>query len=71
MVEALESSRAYTAISLSERGEDPDEEGSDPLDALGEEDDGYELVEQRQLLRRLPSLAERERAILHMRFFRG
>ena len=72
MVEALKSSRAYSALSLSERGEDPDEEGSDPLDALGEEDDGYELVEQRQLLRQgFRSLAERERAILHMRFFLG
>jgi RNA polymerase sigma-B factor len=72
VVEALESSRAYTAISLSERGDDPDDEGSDPLDVLGEEDDGYELVEQRQLLRQgFRSLAERERAILHMRFFLG
>ena len=72
VVEALESSRAYSALSLSERGGDGDEDGADPLDMLGEEDEGYGLVEQRQLLREgFRGLPERERAILHMRFFLG
>jgi RNA polymerase sigma-B factor len=72
VAEALESSRAYTAISLSERADDPEDEGSDPLDVLGEEDEGFELIEQRQLLRQgFSGLEDRERAILHMRFFLG
>jgi RNA polymerase sigma-B factor len=72
VVEALESSRAYSTVSLSERSDDPDEESGDPLEALGDEDEGYHLVEQRELLRQgFKTLAERERAILHMRFFLG
>jgi RNA polymerase sigma-B factor len=72
VVEALESSRAYSTVSLSERSDDPDDEGSDPLEALGDEDDGFQLVEQRELLRQgFKTLAHRERAILHMRFFLG
>jgi RNA polymerase sigma-B factor len=72
VVEALESSRAYSTVSLSERSDDPDEESGDPLEALGEVDEGYQLVEQRQLLREgFRTLADRERAILHMRFFLG
>jgi RNA polymerase sigma-B factor len=72
VVEALESSRAYSTVSLSERSDDPDEESGDPLEALGDEDEGYQLVEQRELLRQgFKTLAERERAILHMRFFLG
>ncbi len=71
-MEALESSRAYSTLSLSERSGDGDEDGADPLELLGEEDDGYGLVEQRQLLREgFRGLPERERAILHMRFFLG
>jgi RNA polymerase sigma-B factor len=72
VVEALESSRAYSTVSLSERSDDPDEESGDPLEALGDEDEGFQLVEQRELLRQgFKTLAERERAILHMRFFLG
>jgi RNA polymerase sigma-B factor len=72
VVEALESSRAYSTVSLSERSDDPDDEGGHPLEALGDEDAGYQLVEQRELLRQgFETLAERERAILHMRFFLG
>jgi RNA polymerase sigma-B factor len=59
-------------VSLSERSDDPDEESGDPLEALGDEDEGFQLVEQRELLRQgFKTLAERERAILHMRFFLG
>src|SRR5919197_305960 len=72
VVEALESSRAYSTVSLSERADDPDEDSGDPLEALGDLDNGYQLVEQRQLLRQgFRTLADRERAILHMRFFLG
>jgi RNA polymerase sigma-B factor len=72
VVEALESSRAYSTVSLSERSDDPDDDNADPLEALGDEDEGYQLVEQRELLRQgFKTLADRERAILHMRFFLG
>src|SRR5215216_2342361 len=71
VLEALESSSAYSALSLSE-GPDPDEEGGGPMDTLGEEDGGFELSENRMTLangiQRLPA---RERAILHLRFFEG
>jgi RNA polymerase sigma-B factor len=73
VVEALDSSRAYNTVSLSApAGDDSDEEGADPLDHLGDEDEGYELAEERQLLREgFKELDERERKILHMRFFLG
>ena len=71
VIEALESSSAYSAMSLSE-STDPDGESSSPMDAVGEEDLGFERSEQRLTLatgiQRLPS---RERTILHMRFFEG
>ena len=71
VLEALESSAAYAALSLSE-GPDPDEDTSGPMDALGEDDERYEQSEQRLTLasgiQRLPS---RDRAILHLRFFEG
>jgi len=72
IVEALDSSRAYNTLSLSGIGEDSDEEAGDPLEQLGDEDAGYELAEERQLLAEgFKSLDERERNILHMRFFLG
>src|SRR4051812_48036285 len=71
VLEALESSSAYSALSLSE-APDPDEEGGGPMDALGEEDEHFVQSEQRITLasgiQRLPA---RERAILHLRFFEG
>ena len=71
VLEALESSAAYSAMSLSE-GPNPDEDGGGPMDTLGEDDQGYELSEQRMTLatgiQRLPT---RERTILHLRFFEG
>jgi RNA polymerase sigma-B factor len=73
VVEALDSSRAYNTISLSAPGPDGDEEeGGDPLEHLGDDDKGFELAEERQLLRDgFKELGERERQILHMRFFLG
>jgi RNA polymerase sigma-B factor len=71
VLEAMESSAAYSAVSLSE-GPDPDEEGGGPIDTLGEDDQQYEQSERRITLatgiQRLPA---RERAILHLRFFEG
>ena len=71
VLEALESSAAYAALSLSESPDAEDETGG-PMDALGEDDSHYEQSEQRITLasgiQRLPS---RERAILHLRFFEG
>src|SRR3954449_2923699 len=71
VLEALESSSAYSALSLSE-GPDPDEEGGGPMETLGEDDEGDERSEARMTLatgiERLPA---RERAILHLRFFEG
>jgi RNA polymerase sigma-B factor len=73
VVEALDSSRAYNTISLAAPGpDDGEDEGGDPLEHLGEEDKGYELAEERQLLRDgFKELGDRERQILHMRFFLG
>src|SRR3954468_4165041 len=71
VLEALESSSAYSALSLSE-GPSPDEEGGGPMETLGGADEHYEQSEQRITLatgiQRLPA---RERAILHLRFFEG
>jgi RNA polymerase sigma-B factor len=71
VLEALESSSAYSALSLSE-GPDPDEEGGGPMETLGEDDQAFEQSEQRITLasgiQRLPA---RERTILHLRFFEG
>jgi RNA polymerase sigma-B factor len=73
VVEALDSSRAYNTVSLSAPGaDDGDDDAADPLEHLGDEDQGYELAEERQLLREgFKDLEERERKILHMRFFLG
>ena len=71
VLEALDSSRAYAAFSLSERPDDESDAPS-PLDSLGEVDDGYRLTEDRDLLQKgISRLAGRERSILHMRFFEG
>jgi RNA polymerase sigma-B factor len=71
VLEALESSSAYSALSLSE-GPDPDDEGGGPMESVGEDDHAFEQSEQRITLamgiQRLPA---RERAILHLRFFEG
>jgi RNA polymerase sigma-B factor len=72
VVEALESGRAYSSVSLS-GGMGQDEEGDlDPLESLGAEEPQYEVSEDRAVL--APGfrvLDERERKILHLRFFKG
>jgi RNA polymerase sigma-B factor len=72
VLEALESGRAYSSLSLS-AGSGQDEEGElDPLESLGTEEHQYEVSEDRAVL--APGfrvLDERERKILHLRFFEG
>ena len=71
VLEALESGRAYTSVSLS-GGADEDGGELDPLEAIGSEEPAYAVSEDRALL--APGfrvLDERERSILHLRFFEG
>jgi RNA polymerase sigma-B factor len=72
VLEALESGRAYSSLSLSAAaGHDEDGE-LDPLESIGTEEHQYEVSEDRAVL--APGfrvLDERERKILHLRFFKG
>ncbi|MGH2922221.1 MAG: SigB/SigF/SigG family RNA polymerase sigma factor [Gaiellaceae bacterium] len=72
VLEALESGRAYSSVSLS-AGSGQDDDGElDPLESLGAEEPQYEVSEDRAVL--APGfrvLDERERKILHLRFFKG
>jgi RNA polymerase sigma-B factor len=72
VLEALESGRAYSSVSLS-TGASPDEDGElDPLESLGTDDHEYEISEDRAMLAPgFKVLDQRERRILHLRFFRG
>jgi RNA polymerase sigma-B factor len=69
VIDALESGHAYTARSLSAP---PGEEDLDPLESLGEEDEGYGAAEHRTVLAEgLRALDEREREIIRLRFYEG
>jgi RNA polymerase sigma-B factor len=72
VLEALESGRAYSSVSLS-AGSIGDEDGDlDPLETLGTEEHEYEVSEDRAVLEPgFRVLDERERRILHLRFFEG
>jgi RNA polymerase sigma-B factor len=72
VLEALESGRAYSSLSLSV-GASQDEEGEvDPLESLGTEEPRYALTEDLAVLAPgFKVLDERERQILHLRFFEG
>jgi RNA polymerase sigma-B factor len=71
VLEALESGRAYTSVSLS-GGADEDGGELDPLEAIGSEEPAYAVSEDRALLAPgFRALDERERSILHLRFFEG
>jgi RNA polymerase sigma-B factor len=71
VLEALEAGRAYTTRSLSAGFED-DEFDLEPIDALATEEEGYDASENRAVLAAgFRALDERERAILHLRFFEG
>jgi len=72
VVEALESGRAYSSVSLFSGGASDDDESLELLDYLGTEEEAYEVFEQRRVL--APAMAKldpRERLILHLRFFEG
>ena len=72
VLEALESGRAYSSLSLS-AGSGGDDDGElDPLESLGTEEHQYEVSEDRAVLEPgFRVLDERERRILHLRFFEG
>jgi len=69
VLEAIEVGSVYSTLSLSGPvGED----AADPLDAIGEEDQGFERTEERAALApALARLPRREREILRMRFEEG
>jgi RNA polymerase sigma-B factor len=72
VLEALESGRAYSSLSLSTGGGSEDGEDLDPLESLGEIEHEYEVSEDRAVLAPgFKVLEERERMILHLRFFEG
>jgi RNA polymerase sigma-B factor len=72
VLEALESGRAYSSVSLSPGGASDDEGELDPLESLGTEEHEYEISEDRAVLAPgFKVLDERERRILHLRFFSG
>src|SRR5579862_74078 len=72
VLEALESGRAYSSLSLSQGSGTEDGEDLDPLETLGDIEHQYEVSENRAIL--APGfrvLDDRERRILHLRFFEG
>jgi len=72
VLEALESGRAYSSLSLSVGAGGDDDGELDPLESLGTEEHAYEVSEDRAVL--APGfrvLDDRERRILHLRFFDG
>ena len=74
VLEALESGRAYSSLSLSGGGGGGgDDDGDlDPLESIGTEEHQYEVSEDRAVLEPgFRALDERERRILHLRFFKG
>ena len=71
VLEAIESGRAYTSLSLSVGG-GGDDDDLDPLDSLGTEEHEYEVSEDRAVLAPgFKALDPRERMILQLRFFDG
>jgi RNA polymerase sigma-B factor len=71
VLEALESGRAYSTLSLSVGG-GGDDDDLDPLESIGTEEHQYEVSEDRALLAPgFRALDERERKILQLRFFDG
>jgi len=71
VLEALESGRAYSSLSLSTGGGDGDDD-LDPLESIGSEELQYEVSENRAVLAPgFKALDDRERMILQLRFFDG
>jgi hypothetical protein len=50
VLEALESGRAYTSLSLSRAAAEDDDDDLDPLESLGTEEHQYEVSEDRAVL---------------------
>ena len=72
VVEALESGRAYSSVSIFSGGGPDEDESVGLLDCLGVEEEAYEVFEQRRVLApAMERLDPRERLILHLRFFEG
>jgi RNA polymerase sigma-B factor len=72
VLEALETGQAYATLSLSTPAAGQDSADLDPLESLGQEEHEYEVSEDRAVLAPgLRVLDERERKILHLRFFEG
>ncbi len=64
--------RAYSSLSLSTGGGTEDGEELDPLESLGDIEHQYEVSEDRAVLAPgFKVLDDRERTILHLRFFEG
>jgi RNA polymerase sigma-B factor len=72
VLEALESGRAYSSLSLSAGSGGDGEDDLDPLESIGTEEHQYEVSEDRAVLAPgFKALDERERKILQLRFFEG
>jgi RNA polymerase sigma-B factor len=72
VLEALETGQAYATLSLSAPASGGEDADLDPLESLGELEPEYEVSENRAVLAPgLRVLNERERRILHLRFFEG
>ena len=72
VLEALESGRAYSSLSLSQGSSGDGEDDLDPMESLGSEEHQYEVSEDRAVLAPgFKVLDERERMILQLRFFDG
>ena len=72
VMEGIESSNAYSTLSLDAGGDGSDEGGPSMLDAIGEDDAALEHVEIRESIKPLlEQLPAREKQILLLRFFRG
>jgi RNA polymerase sigma-B factor len=73
VLEALETGQAYSSVSLSSGPSGGDEDGDlDPLESLGSIDEDYAITEDRAVLAPgFAALDDRERFILHLRFFEG
>src|SRR6187549_2403746 len=71
IVEGIESSNAYSTLSL-DASDDSDDGGGSMLDAIGIDDEGLEHVEIRESIKPLlDRLAPREKKILLLRFFKS
>jgi RNA polymerase sigma-B factor len=72
VLEALESGRAYSSLSLSQGSGGDGDDDLDPMESLGSEEHQYEVSEDRAVLAPgFKVLDDRERMILQLRFFDG